>query len=403
MQVESIMKVALLCSGLGNVYRGHEVFARDLFTLMGDSLDITLFKGGGESAPRERVIDNIPRYASCLDHIHVAASPKWVASVREEERCRIEGETFAYAALKPLLEGDFDVIHCLEREVCNIIHDKRYLFRKPPKILFSNGGAIPARDLPSCDFVQEHTELNLSYSAKGKSFLIPHGVDVGAFHPDVASDFRAQHGIPRDAFVVISVGAVSYGHKRMDYVVREVAAIKDAYLLVVGQETRDTPEIKALGKRLMGDKIIFTKVQHSDLPKVYAAANVFTLGSVFETFGIVYIEAMAMGLPVICTNHRNQRALVKEGIFIDVAKAGALTSALRDTDRDELVALGKRSRQIVLQHYDLSVLKRRYLERYQMIASSTVTLPTYSLGKRVVANARNVARGAARLVLGRAE
>jgi glycosyltransferase involved in cell wall biosynthesis len=191
-------------------------------------------------APRERVIDNIPRNASCLDHIHVAASPKWVASVREEERCRIEGETFAYAALKPLLEGDFDVIHCLEREVCNIIHDKRYLFRKTPKILFSNGGAIPARDLPSCDFVQEHTELNLSYSAKGKSFLIPHGVDVGAFHPDVVSDFRAQHGIPRDAFVVISVGAVSYGHKRMDYVVREVAAIKDAYLLVVGQETRDT-------------------------------------------------------------------------------------------------------------------------------------------------------------------
>ncbi|KFB77981.1 glycosyltransferase family 4 protein [Candidatus Accumulibacter cognatus] len=397
------MKVALLCSGLGNVYRGHEVFARDLFTLLGDSVDITLFKGGGKSAPREWVIDNIPRNAGCLDHVHVVASPKWAAAIAEGERCRIEGETFAYAALKPLLEGAFDVVHCLEREVCNIIYDNRHLFRSTPKILFSNGGAIPARDLPRCDFVQEHTELNLSYSAKGKSFMIPHGVDVSVFHPEVVSDFRSQHDIPQNAFVVISVGAIAYGHKRMDYVVKEVSAIKDAYLLIVGQETKDTAEIKALGKRLMGERIIFTKVQHSDLPKAYAAANVFTLGSVFETFGIVYIEAMAMGLPVICTNHRNQRAIVKEGIFIDMRQAGALTKALRDTDRSTLAALGQRGRKIVLEHYDLAVLKRKYIERYDTIASSPTSLPTYSFANKLACNARNVVRLAARLTLGRAE
>ncbi|MEF8698921.1 MAG: glycosyltransferase family 4 protein [Candidatus Accumulibacter sp. UW26] len=398
-----MMKIALLCSGLGNVYRGHEVFARDLFTLLGDSVDLTLFKGGGEAASREVVVDNLPRNAPCLDHVHVAASEKWAASVRQEERSRIEAETFAYAALKPLIEGEFEIIHCLEREVCTIIHDKRHLFRTTPKILFSNGGAIPARDLPPCDFVQEHTELNLSYSARGKSFLIPHGVDVSLFHPQVVSDLRPRYGFPDDALVVVSVGAVSYGHKRMDHVVKEVAAVKDACLLVVGQETADTDEIKALGRRLMGERIVFTKVQHAELPQVYAAADVFTLGSIFETFGIVYIEAMAMGLPVICTNHRNQRAIVKEGIFIDMSKQGALTSALRDTDRATLAALGRRSRQIVLDHYDLALLKRRYLEHYRAIASASVSLPTVSLRQRVMCNARNVARGAARLVLGRAE
>lgn len=397
------MKVALLCSGLGNVYRGHEVFARDLFTLLGDSVDVTLFKGGGKPAPREWVIDNIPRNAGCLDHLHVVASPKWAAAIAEGERCRIEGETFAYAALKPLLEGEFDVIHCLEREVCNIIYDNRHLFRSTPKILFSNGGAIPARDLPRCDFVQEHTELNLSYSAKGKSFLIPHGVDVNLFHPGVVSNFRAQHDIPQNALVVISVGAVAYQHKRMDYVVREVAAVKDAYLLIVGQETKDTAEIKALGKRLMGERIIFTKVQHDDLPLVYAAADVFTLGSVFETFGIVYIEAMSMGLPVICTNHKNQRAIVKEGIFIDVNKFGELTKALRDTDRSTLAALGQRGRKIVLEHYDLAVLKRQYIQQYQVIASSPTSLAVYTLKNKLASNARNAVRFAARLVHGRAE
>lgn len=397
------MKIALLCSGLGNVYRGHEVFASDLFALLRDSVDITLFKGGGEPTSNERVVANIPRNAECLKFIHVAASPKWAEAVKESERGRLECETFAYAALKPLLEGQFDVVHCLEREVCDIIFDKRHLFQKTPKILFSNGGAIPARELPRCDFVQEHTELNLAYSAKGKSFMIPHGVDLSRFRSDVATDFRLQHGIPKDAFVVISVGAVSYGHKRMDYVVKEVAAVKDAYLLVLGQETPDTPEIKALGHQLMGDRVVFTKLPHDKLPVAYAAANVFALGSVFETFGIVYLEAMAMGLPVICSRHKNQRAIVKEGIFIDVTKHGALTKALSDTDQSTFAALGQRGKVIVRDHYDLTVLKRQYLARYESIAAAPVTLPTYSFQNKLMSNGRNVAKKISHFVYGRAE
>lgn len=396
------MKIALLCSGLGNVHRGHEVFARDLFSMIGDSVDITLFKGGGDPAAKECVVGNLPRNAPCLDHIHVAVSPKWTAVVQEEERDRIEGVTFAYAALKPLLEGDFDVIHCLEREVCNVLYDHRHLFARTPKLLFSNGGAIPARYLPRCDFVQEHTPQNLKYSAKGKSFMIPHGVDLNVFHPGVTSDFRAQHGIPEDAFVVISVGVISHTHKRMHYVITEVAAVKNAYLIVVGQERNDTPEIKALGERLMGGRIVFTKLPHSELPKAYAAANVFTLGSVFETFGIVYVEAMAMGLPVICTNHKNQQDIVKDGIFIDVKKPGALTQALQSMDRKALAALGKRSMDIARQHYDIAVLKRQYIERYTAIAAASAVLPAYSFKKKLQSNINNVGRRVMRLIHGSA-
>ncbi len=329
------------------------------------------------------MLDNIPRDSACLDHIHVAASPKWEEAVREQERTRVEAETFAYAALKPLLEGGFDIIHCLEQEVCNIIYDHRCLFRHTPKIVFSNGGAIPARDLPRCDFVQEHIEYNLSHSARNKAFMIPHGVDLNRFNPQVESDFRALYGIPQDAFVVISVGMICYWHKRMDYVIKEVAALKAVYLLIVGQESRDTAEIKEFGKRLMGDRIIFTTLSHDELPKAYAAADIFVLGSLFETFGIVYIEAMAMGLPVICTNHVNQRSIFKEGIFIDMSKPGALTHALQQTDRDTLAAIGKRGREIALKTYGFTLLKRQYLIQYQAIASAQVILPTYSLKMKV--------------------
>lgn len=386
------MKIALLCSGLGNIYRGHEIFARDLFELLKDSVDITLFKGGGDSASGELVIENVPRNASLLDHIHVAVSPKWQDAVIEQERLRVEAETFAYSALKPLLEGLFDVIHCLEQDVCNIVYDNRHLFENTPKILFSNGGAIPARDLPHCDYVQEHTDYNLSKSARHKAFMIPHGVDLKLFDPAVESDFRAQHGIPEDAFVVISVGTICYWHKRMDHVIKEVAPLKDVYLVIVGQESGDTAAIKSLGKELMGDRIIFTKMPHDELPMAYAAADVFVLGSLFETFGIVYIEAMAMELPVICSNHVNQRNIVKEGIFVDMKKPGALTAALRDTDRNTLNQLGKRGREIVAENYDLDVLRRQYVERYSMIAASPVSLPGYSLKQKFASNLKNLLR-----------
>ena len=397
------MRIALLCSGLGNIHRGHEIFARSLFNLVGDSIDITLFKGGGEATARERVLDNILRNSDCLDYIHVTVSPKWKESVKQGERLRIEAETFAYAALKPLLEGEFDIIHCLEREVCNIIYDHRHLFRRTPKILFSNGGAIPARDLPRCDFVQEHTEHNLRYSDRKKAFMIPHGVDLKRFNPQIESHFRAQHGIPQDAFVIISVGTICYHHKRMDYMIKEVAALKDAYLLIVGQECGDTPAIKELGKQLMGDRIIFTTMAHDELPEAYAAADVFVLGSLFETFGIVYVEAMAMGLPVFCTNHINQRLIVKEGIFIDMSKPGALTHALQNTNRDTLAAIGKRGREIAVDTYDLNILKQQYVERYQLIASASDTLPKYSLKTKIISNARNAVKKAAQIIYGQAD
>ena len=386
---EAQMKVALLCSGLGNIHRGHEVFARDLFNLLEDDVDITLFKGGGTPLAREWVIEHVPRNTKYLDDMHLPVAPKWQSAAQEVERMRVEGETFAYASLKHLLEGDFDVIHCLEQEVCNVIYGFRHLFRKPPKILWSNGGALPAASQPQCDFVQEHTEGNLANSNREKAFVIPHGIDLQTFHPGVETDFRSQHGIPPDAFVVISVGTICYWHKRMDYVIREVAAVPDAWLVIVGQESSDSPAIKALGREFMEDRIIFTTMPHNELPKAYAAADVFVLGSLFETFGIVYIEAMAMGLPVICTNHPNQKSIVKEGVFIDMKQSGALAIVLSGTNRNALNDFAEKGLRIVTEHYDLQVLKRHYIAHYQRIAASQPHLPTYSLGRKLIANLRN--------------
>ncbi len=325
------------------------------------------------------------RDSPVLDQVRVNVSPAWESARQEEERLRIEHETFAYAALPSLLAGGYDFVHCLEQEVCNIVFDNRHLFRHTPKVLFSNGGAIPAARLPRCDFVQEHTRLNLERSDQSRAFMIPHGVDVDRFRPGLPRDLRRSLGIPDDAFVVISVGTLCIHHKRMDHVIREVASVPgNPYLLLVGEENQDTPSIKALGRNLLGERVIFTRMPHDQLPLAYAAADAFVLGSLFETFGIVYIEAMAMGLPVFCTSHPNQKMIVQEGVFVDMAKPGALGQALRNTSAERLRELGLKGRRIAEEQYDLKVLKASYLLQFGIMASSPDTLPRRDLKRRLL-------------------
>lgn len=379
-------KIALLCSGLGVIRRGHEVFARDLFNLLKNELDITIFKGGGEPSIREIVVNHIPRQSLALNDIHLPVAPKWASAAKSVEQMRIEAVSFAWGALGPLLEGKYDIIHCLEEDVCNTIYSLRHLFQKTPKILWSNGGAIPKFLQPNCDFIQEHTEYNLRSSNKKKGFSIPHGVDLKRFNQNVTSDFRATHGIPKDAFVVISVGTICYWHKRMDYIIREVASVPGIWLIIVGQESPDAPAIRSLGEQLMGERIVFTSMQHEELPIAYAAADVFALGSLFETFGIVYIEAMAMGLPVICTNHPNQISIVKEAEFIDMSKTGELANVLRKNQPERWAKLAKKGLKTVQDNYEISILKERYISKYKQIANSKTILPSYSYRKKIFFN-----------------
>jgi 1,2-diacylglycerol 3-alpha-glucosyltransferase len=386
------MKIALLCSGLGNIARGHEVFARDLFELLRGRVDMTLFKGGGEASAREWVIPNMPRNAPQLEHIHVTASSKWAAAVRDQERHRIEHETFAYAALRPLLEAGFDVIHCLEQEVCRIVYANRHLFARIPRVLFSNGGALPPRELPPCDFVQEHTEYNLQHGDRKRGFAIPHGVDTQLFRPGLASGFRAAHGLDGKAFTVVSVGTVCRNHKRMDHVIREVAAVPGAQLIVVGQENHETPEIVALGRALLGERIVFTKVAHEQLPEIYAAADAFALGSLHETFGIVYIEAMAMGLPVFCTDHPNQQSIVGDGVFVNMSRPGALAAALQASTAEQRVQLGAKGRARATALFELDRLAERYVAEYTRMMQTPVRMPTLSRSRGLLAHLKSAAR-----------
>jgi glycosyltransferase involved in cell wall biosynthesis len=129
------------------------------------------------------------------------------------------------------------------------------------------------------------------------------GVDVTAFSPDRRSEFvRSVYGLD-GAVVFLHVGRLA-AEKGVDVILqafkraRELLPAGAVKLVIAGSG----PEKDAL-RAAAGADVVFLGVldRAKDLPRLYASADAFLFSSLTETLGLVVLEAMASGLPVIAT------------------------------------------------------------------------------------------------------
>ena len=167
---------------------------------------------------------------------------------------------------------------------------------------------------------------------------VPNGVDVELFHPGVdGSVVRQQYNIPEDSAVILFVGALDRAHhfKAVDYLIKTFTLIpnKRILLLIVGDGDlrQQFKQLAALSG--VADRVIFTgTVPNEELPPYYAAADIFVLPSFPpESFGIVLIEAMACGMPVIAHDIPGVRSVVtdgEDGFLVQPGSSDALTDKI---------------------------------------------------------------------------
>ena len=144
-----------------------------------------------------------------------------------------------------------------------------------------------------------------------RAVLIPNGVDISRFRPGDAD--RAAFGLPPGGPIVLMVSALITS-KNVREGVAAVAAIPDAVLVVAG----DGPlraEIHQLAGRLLPDRYVNLSVSADRMPDLYRAADVFLHLSVDESFGNVFLEAMASGLPVVAYESERTRWIVGDQAF----------------------------------------------------------------------------------------
>lgn len=167
--------------------------------------------------------------------------------------------------------------------------------------------------------------LKRNFGVEGQ--IIPNIVDV--------SDFQYVERQKKDGFKFISVGNL-IKIKGFDLLIRAFAeAFKDdktVKLSIVG----DGPERKALQDAVnqygIGDQITFLRtIGREKVKQIYYDSDAFVLSSRSETFGVVFIEAMATGLPVIATRCGGPESFVDEnnGMLVKVNDVDELADAMR--------------------------------------------------------------------------
>jgi glycosyltransferase involved in cell wall biosynthesis len=189
---------------------------------------------------------------------------------------------------------------------------------------------------------------------------IPNGVDTERFHPRTKDPELVVRYRLAGKTVALFVGNLQ-PFKRLDLLIDAIAAIDDPdlVLLVVGGgygEGRYKAQVRDLG---IGHRVVFAgpKKPEEGLPAHYALGDFLVLPSTHsESFGLVVLEAMASGKPVIVSSLPGPAALVEEGRDGLIARAGDLRD-LSDkigelaSDQGRREAMGKNAREKVLALY----------------------------------------------------
>ena len=151
-----------------------------------------------------------------------------------------------------------------------------------------------------------HLAININYAKADKTIVIPNSVDIALFHPEKkGTKIRAEYGISNDTIIIGSVGRF-IKNKGFEICLHVFAKIKIQYpelkFLLCGygeEEGFYRTVVKELG---IEDDVIFTGPR-MNIDEVMAAIDILLLTPLHsEGFGLVLIEAMASGKPVVASN-----------------------------------------------------------------------------------------------------
>lgn len=153
-----------------------------------------------------------------------------------------------------------------------------------------------------------------------KMHTIPCGVDLALFRPRDRAAARRQLGLPAEGPVLLWVGRLEK-LKGVDILISAVAQLdeRNFTLLIVGGDER-AAELKAeLRSQAQAAGVAANirfegAVAHDDLPAYYSAADVCVVPSYYESFGLVAVESMACGTPVVASRVGGLVSTVTDGV-----------------------------------------------------------------------------------------
>jgi glycosyltransferase involved in cell wall biosynthesis len=199
--------------------------------------------------------------------------------------------------------------------------------------------------------------------------VILNGVDVQEFVPGCAD--RKKLGLPVGVTLALFAGDIRINRKNLDTVLHALVQVPDLHLAVVGDTTK-SPYPQLAASLNLSDRVHFLGFRR-DIAQVMQAVDLFVFPSRYEPFGLVVIEAMATGIPVITASSTGAAEVVTKeaGIVLpDSDDIEALAQALKFLagDRDLRNQMGLAARTIAEQHSWVSKAQK-YVDLFEEIVN----------------------------------
>lgn len=156
------------------------------------------------------------------------------------------------------------------------------------------------------------------YGVKNEIAVIPTGIELEDFARGDGARFRRQHGIAADRPVLVYVGRVAH-EKNIGFLFRMLARLRrdhpDCLLVVAGEGPAEDALRHLAGELGIEANVLFVGylARDGELQDCYRAGDAFVFASRTETQGLVLLEAMALGVPVVSTAVMGTRDVLVDG------------------------------------------------------------------------------------------
>jgi starch synthase len=217
--------------------------------------------------------------------------------------------------------------------------------------------------------------------------VIHNGIDPEIYRPQLSPETLQRFGVDSSRPFALFNGRITR-QKGLPLLLAAALKLDPQYQLVIVASSPDTPEIAAevaaLAGRVSAERGNLVWIDHfisrEELIHLHSHATVFVCPSIYEPFGLVILEAMACGTPVVASRVGGIPEIVVEGetgylVDFDPADPDAFTSALAGRlerllgDTTLASRMGKSGRERVLQHFGWRAIASQTVQLYDRLLS----------------------------------
>lgn len=332
------MDILLLCTEAFGGQGGIQTFNRDLCrALSSDPLNTRVVV-----LPRVASGENVEKVPQLVDYRPSVAGGKY---------------RFSFDVVRTALSGSepaFDVVICGHINLLPVAMTASWI-QKAPLLLVLHGveawephssllvrWALP--QVSALVAVSQYTKeqfLDWAPISANRSYVVPDCIDLGSFGPGPGqADLLSRYGLT-DRTIIMTLGRLARkqeyrkGHEEVLNVLPELAdEVPNISYLICG-DGDNRPELEQKAKRLgVADRVVFTGyVPEEEKEDHYRLADAFVMPGRGEGFGIVYLEAMACGVPVVASKADASKEAVRGGelgTVVDPDDPDSLKQGIRD-------------------------------------------------------------------------